>query len=257
MRPLQSLLFGMPTYAARIRDFANGALGFLYPECCQICLKARSTPAEGFICPDCKTSIKLIEPPFCETCGRPYEGAITNRFECENCRQQKVDFTTARSAAAAQDVLLDIIHRYKYQRALWFEPVLTDLLISKAKPDLARQSWDFLVPIPLHPTRQREREFNQAERLARCLGKATGIAVQANLLRRTRLTTSQTLLSRDQRIVNVRNAFALDNREKLTGGRFVLIDDVFTTGATANACAKLLRAGGADEVCVWTVARGI
>jgi competence protein ComFC len=257
MRPVRSSQFGLASLATRVRQYIEAGLAFLYPECCQLCQKARATRAEGFVCGNCKTTIKLIRPPFCERCGRPFEGAITNRFECENCRDLNLAFTSARSAALAREPLLDIIHRYKYQRALWFEPVLGELLVEHAKPELAAATWDYLVPIPLHSTREREREFNQAERLASYLGRTTGIPVHHRLLRRTVQTQSQTVLSRDQRIVNVKNAFAMNRPEKLDGGRFVLIDDVFTTGATAGACARVLRLAGAAEVCVWTVARGL
>jgi len=113
------------------------------------------------------------------------------------------------------------------------------------------------VPVPLHPAKRREREFNQAERLAVRLGAATKIPVRARLLKRVVPTRTQTLLTRQERAANVRNAFALRAGRQLDGERIVLLDDVFTTGATTSACAKVLRAAGAGEVCVWTVARGI
>ncbi len=256
MQPLHASAPEIASFSARLKGYVNAGLAFLYPECCQLCHSTRATSAEGYVCADCKKTIKLLEPPFCNRCGRPYEGAITNRFECENCRDLNLGFSSARSAALAREPLLDIIHQYKYNRAFWFESLLAELLISRAAPELGN-NWDFLVPIPLHPTREREREFNQAERLAACLSRATGIPVYRRLLRRTRQTRSQTLLSRDERLINMKNAFALRNGEKLQGGKFVLIDDVFTTGATAGACAKVLRAADADEVCVWTVARGL
>ncbi len=166
-------------------------------------------------------------------------------------------FRSARSAVVARGPVLEVIHRYKYNRALWFEVFLADLLIRQAKPELARERWDFIVPIPLHPTKQREREFNQAERLAGRLSRATDIPVNKRLIRRVVATRTQTRLSRQERQANVRNAFAMHNGKRLNGERIVLLDDVFTTGATSSACAKVLRSAGAGEVCVWTVARGI
>ena len=113
------------------------------------------------------------------------------------------------------------------------------------------------MPIPLHATKKREREFNQAERLSHRLSAAVGIPVKPDLLRRIVPTRTQTQLTRQQRLINVRNAFALKRGHRLNGEKIVLVDDVLTTGATSNACAKVLRAGGAGEVCVWTVARGV
>ena len=113
-----------------------------------------------------------------------------------------------------------------------------------------------IVPVPLHGLKEQEREFNQAERLARRLGAATGIPVNARLLRRVTPTRTQTLLSRSERAANVRHAFAHREGHSARGRSIVLVDDVLTTGATTNACARVLRAAGASQVCVWTVARG-
>jgi ComF family protein len=166
-------------------------------------------------------------------------------------------FQSARSAVMARDPVLEVIHRYKYQRALWFEPFLGDMLIRAAVPVLGQQKPSMIVPVPLHPTKQREREFNQAERLARRLGAAMQIPVNKRLLRRVVPTRTQTQLSRQERLANVRNAFAMRGSQRLNGERIVLVDDVLTTGATTSACARVLKAAGAGEVCVWTVARGV
>ena len=114
-----------------------------------------------------------------------------------------------------------------------------------------------LVPVPLHPTRERHREFNQSERLGRWLSRATGIPMDARLVRRVVPTRTQTRLDREARQENMRNAFAMRKKRRLQGERILLLDDVFTTGATTSACARTLRKGGAARVCVWTVARGI
>ena len=127
----------------------------------------------------------------------------------------------------------------------------------QAGPVLRASDWDLIVPVPLHPVKQREREFNQAERLARHLGAATNIPVDASLLRRVLPTRTQTRLTRRERAENVQKAFRMRRGRTLQGERIVLLDDVFTTGATTNACAKILRRNGSGEVCVWTVARGL
>ena len=201
--------------------------------------------------------MRFIEPPFCSRCGLPFEGDIHQSFECANCFASEWEFRSARSAVIARDEVLKIIHRYKYQRALWFEPFLADLLIQRARPELQREQWDWIVPVPLHPTKQREREFNQAERLAKPLSQATQIPLTRQLLRRIAPTQTQTRLTRAERLANVRKAFVFSGKHPLQGERIVLVDDVFTTGATTGACARILRAAGSGDVCVWTVARGI
>jgi ComF family protein len=150
----------------------------------------------------------------------------------------------------------DVIHRYKYHRALWFEPFLAELLVAVAAPVLAAEPCDLIVPVPLHPVRKREREFNQAERLARRLGRAVNLPVRTDLLVRFQATPTQTRLKRAERAANVRRAFGRRHGRLLRGERVVLVDDVLTTGATASACAAVLRESGASEVRVWTVARG-
>lgn len=242
---------------ASFKILSDTALGFIYPNICQICGSEHATSADGFVCVRCWQQVRFIKPPFCERCGLPYPGELTTAFECTNCRDMEFHFSSARSAVSARGVVLEVIHRYKYQRALWFEPFLADLLIRQALPELRRQRWDWIVPVPLHPTKKRQREFNQAERLATYLSAASGISFDTGLLNRIAATQTQTKLTRQQRAENMRNAFALQNARKLNGQRIVLFDDVFTTGATTDACAKVLRMAGAEEVCVWTLARGL
>lgn len=242
--------------AAPILHYLEAGLAWFYPCVCQICETARALPEEGFVCRKCWTGVRFIKSPFCERCGLPYEGEITGAFECANCRDMELHFTSARSAVAAKGVTLEIIHRFKYQRALWFEPFLADLLLRAAVPALREEKWDLIVPVPLHPTKEREREFNQAERIAAALATAIELPVRTDLVRRVLPTRTQTLLTKNQRAENVRRAFEATGI-KLQGERIILVDDVLTTGATTNACARVLRAAGADEVCVWTVARGL
>jgi len=247
----------MTDAAPPIKQWLETGLGFLYPEICQICALKHAGASEGFVCVDCWQKVRFIKPPFCERCGLPYEGEINLAFECGNCQEMELHFSAARSAVVAGELVLDVIHRYKYQRALWFEPFLADLLVREAVPALAREKWDMIVPVPLHPAKRREREFNQAERLAIQLSRAARLPINTKLLRRVEPTRTQTLLSRKQRAENVRNAFALRGETQLNGARVVVLDDVFTTGATTSACAKVLLAAGAGNVCVWTVARGL
>jgi competence protein ComFC len=247
----------MTSLLPSVKRWLDTGLGFLYPEVCEICNHERATVAEGFVCAACWQKVRFIKRPFCERCGLPYAGEITTAFECNNCREMDLHFRAARSAVTANELMLEVIHRYKYQRALWFEPFLADLLIRAAAPVLARERCEMIVPVPLHAAKRREREFNQAERLARRLGRATGIPVNQTLLQRVQPTRTQTLLNRQARAENVQRAFALRPGRKLRGERVVLVDDVFTTGATTSACAKVLLSAGAGDVCVWTVARGL
>jgi ComF family protein len=247
----------MTALAGSFQKRLDAGLAFFYPETCQVCRAERATAGDGFIGAACRSQVRFIEPPFCERCGLPYPGDFTTPFVCANCCEMELHFRSARSAVVAQNVVREVVHRYKYQRALWFEPFLTDLFLRKALPALRHPGWDFIVPVPLHAVKQREREFNQAERLAARLSAASGIPLNSKWLWRTRPTATQTLLTRQQRTANMREAFAVRPGVRLDGERVILVDDVFTTGATTSACAEVLQAAGAGDVCVWTVARGL
>jgi ComF family protein len=155
------------------------------------------------------------------------------------------------------EFILDIIHRYKYRRALWFEPFLVRLFLAAAVPALQGGGWDGIVPVPLHPARQREREFNQAERLAAPLARALGIPLRTDIVRRAKPTLPQASLDRGERARNVTDVFRLRHGHRLGRQRWVVVDDVLTTGATTSAVSAALRQGGAGEIVVWTLARGV
>lgn len=247
----------MNDLAQRGRNAVESLLGFFFPNVCQLCGENRAGRAEGYVCAGCRCQVKFVLPPCCDRCGLPFEGDIATTFECSNCREMELHFSQARAAAIANDFLLDVIHRYKYSQAVWFEPFLAELLVREAAPGLRASRWEVVVPVPLHPVKEREREFNQATRLAGHLATAAGLRLNTKLLRRVLPTRTQTKLTRKARAANVARAFALRDGAVLRGERVVLVDDVLTTGATTSAAAKVLMDGGAGEVCVWTLARGV
>lgn len=233
--------------------------GLLFPNVCEFCAANAATRGESYICAACRArpdAILRIKPPFCDVCGLPYQGDITTAFKCFNCADLELDFASARAAARFDNLLREVIHRYKYGGREWHEEFLANLFIEAAAPDLAMNCPDLIVPIPLHPTRRRYRGFNQAERLAQRLAAATHVPMDAKILRRVKNTASQTQFDRKARIDNVKGAFEYAGKESLKGQKIVLVDDVLTLGATADACAKVLIKNGAGEVRVWTVARG-
>ncbi len=239
------------------RSWLNAGLALVYPEVCQLCKAEPATPNQGYVGSRCWSQVRFIRPPYCGRCGLPYAGDLTGPFVCANCLGAALDFSCARSAVVAKGVVLEAIHQFKYSRALWFENFLADLLIRAAAPELRGSGWDWLLPVPLHALKEREREFNQSVLLARRLSRAVNLPCQEKILRRVTPTATQTHLNRQARAANMKNAFALRPGASVIGRRIVLVDDVFTTGATTNDCARVLCAAGAAEVCVWTVARGL
>lgn len=248
-------------FCAAEGDWIEAVWSLIYPGVCQICHGARATRREGYVCGECRRRaghLRWVRPPWCARCGLPYAGEATSDFVCGNCHDLDLDFDGARASVVATDFLLEVIHRYKYGRARWFEPFLAGLLAAAAVPELmATGPWDGLVPVPLHPLREREREFNQARRLALWLSRATAIPVRGDLVVRRGPTRTQALLARRERIKNVAGAFTVRAGRRTPGARWVVIDDVLTTGATTSAVSQALRAAGAREVRVWTLARGV
>lgn len=242
---------------ARLKSAADGALGLVYPANCQMCRTGRAEAAEGYVCARCWQGVRFVRAPLCDRCGLPFPGAITTAFECSNCREMTLHFESARAAVVATGVVLEVIHRFKYQQAEWFAPFLANLLCREAAPVLREGAWDAVVPVPLHPRKERERGFNQADRLAAALGRAIQVPLRRDWVRRIEFTRTQTLLTRTERAANMRGVFQARPGLRLNGERIVLVDDVLTTGATTSACAKALLDAGARRVTVWTVARGL
>ncbi len=246
-----------PQLIEQVSRWLNPLAGLFYPNVCQLCEKEPATKAEGYVGKQCREDVKFLQAPMCDRCGLPFAGDITQRFECTNCKELDLAFKWSRASVAAEGTVLEVIHRFKYTRELWFEPFLVELWLAGAKETLKTERFDALVPVPLHPHKQREREFNQADRLARAIGKEVGLPVRRNLIERVVATRTQTRLDRKDRAENVRKAFSMRKSLRLNGERLLVIDDVLTTGATTSACARTLLDGGAGEVCVWTVARGL
>ena len=242
---------------ATLKKGVHAAWGLLYPNLCQLCETRRAEPEHGYVCAVCQQAVQPIEPPFCLVCGLPARGEVTHFFTCSNCRDEPWQFDSARGGAVADGPVREAIHRYKYQRALWFEPFLAKLLLDRAMADLPSQSWDAVVPVPLYPVKEREREFNQAERLARHLGQALGVPVESRWIKRTEPTAQQARLSREERLDNIKRAFAPVEGRKIKGANVIVVDDVLTTGATTSAVAGVLKRMGAATVHVRAVARAV
>lgn len=252
----------MDTVPAKgIRRLWNGALDLLFPGICHVC--GDRTHGERSLCDTCSAAIPSLQAPFCLRCAEPFEGKIEMDFECANCRNLDFSFDFARPAIANQPVVLDMIHQLKYQRRIHLAPELGRLAFRSFEEDprlleALDQKWP-LVPVPLHRRRKLWRHFNQAEEIARPISRLTGLPLLLGL-KRLRGTESQTRLSRAQRLLNLHGAFGLSSagraffKDQPAGA--LLVDDVFTTGATTGECARILRREGVQKVVVLTVMRG-
>lgn len=203
--------------------------------------------------------IRFLSDEGCDMCARPFDGGLHygKGALCSGCAEKPLPFKRTRAACLYGDASKDIILAFKHADRLDLTPVLTCWL-ERAGADLLAGA-DILVPVPLHPVRLRERRYNQAAELARPMARRAGLIYAADALSRVKATKSQGHASARMRWDNVRNAFAVtaSGRKQVAGRHIVLIDDVFTTGATLRACADTLLKAGARQVDTLVIARAV
>jgi ComF family protein len=234
-------------------ELFQAAVSLLYPETCAIC--GKNVRAGEYLCDGCEAKVIRILPPFCETCSEPFEGSITSAFTCANCAHRTMYFDAAVAAYRGRGIVREVIHEFKYGRHIHLRHLVARWLAAALDDERVRDVFfDLIVPVPLHPARQRERGFNQASLLAELLATQTSIPSKP-VLERIRYTTTQTALDRSERMENLHNAFRLRKNADVRGLRVLLIDDVLTTGSTLSECARVLKRAGAKSVRAATAAR--
>lgn len=197
----------------------------------------------------------FIDDPCCSVCGAPFYGELVAARECPHCRELNPAFVRGRSLFLLRDAGRQLIHELKYRQGRHLLPDIR-VLAGRRPAFLEFLAGASLVPIPLHPTRERERGYNQSLLIAEQLAVEAGARVE-RLLDRVKLTQTQTRLDRAQRQANLRGAFALAKGAHVNPAtRYVLMDDVFTTGATLNAAAQALIRAGVETVDVATLGHG-
>ena len=234
-------------------DLFRAIASLVYPPICTIC--SASVGLREYLCADCEAKLSRIVPPFCAKCSEPFDGAITNTFSCANCSHRLLYFDAAVSAYRSRGVARNVILNFKYGRQFHLRHLVARWLIAAFDDSRLRgRTFDVIVPVPLHPARERERGFNQAALLAERVGPSLGVPVRP-VLQRVRYTTTQTAFDRAERIQNLRHAFRLRRNADVRSLRVLLIDDVLTTGSTLSECARVLKESGAHSVYAATAAR--
>lgn len=228
----------------------NGLSDLIFPFSCAVCHKGLEVSlGRRYLCAECIGKIRLIKEGICSRCGK--ESAIS---PCRSCKEKKQIFQKARSAGIYEGALKECIHLLKYNGKTYLARPLGKLLVDLIRYEQDLIKAELLIPVPLDKRRYRERGFNQAQLLAAVVSKEIGIPISRSLCRRGD-APSQTQLSRQERIKNVKGLFKVARNNGVMGKSVLLVDDVFTTGATASECARALLTAGAQEVNVLTVAR--
>lgn len=237
---------------AWIRTLTTGIRTLFYPPHCGSCgCRFEEGNDEEALCTACRTSILPPSEHSCPVCSHPMEGHL----HCTNCEGRRWNLSVIVAGCRYEGLARELIQRFKYGRDQSLMRPLGDLMLSALDdPRLAGKKFDAIVPVPLHPVREREREFNQAALLAKRLAWHLDLPV-FHSLKRIRITSPQAGFDRSHRLKNLEGAFEI-RRPVEEGATILLVDDVTTTGTTLNSCAAALMEAGAGEVCAVTVARG-
>lgn len=232
---------------------ARAALGLLYPPTCIACQGATGDP-HG-LCAACWAGIRFIERPFCERLGTPFQVDWGQPLLSPAAIADPPVFGRARAVAEYDGTASLLVHRLKYNDRLELARALGTMM-TRAGAELLEEA-DVIVPVPLHRWRLWRRRFNQAMALADVVSRQSGVSCDPSLLARVKRTRRQVGLTKSQRQENLQGAFRVppDARARLKGKRVLLVDDVLTTGSTANAAARALLRGGAASVDILAFAR--
>lgn len=220
---------------------------WLLPSLCPAC---GTTAEKGQLCLGCTQTLPLLGNA-CPCCAKPYEHAHIHG-ECGACQKRPPAFERSIALFRYAAPVDHFIRQLKFNRQLGLARLLGRYLASRVTNEPRP---DRIIPVPLHRARLRERGYNQALEIARPLGRALDVPIDFRNLQRVRATLPQTGLAVAARRKNVRDAFRLRDADSVRGQFLVLVDDVMTTGSTAQAAAQCLRAAGADKIEIWVVAR--
>jgi ComF family protein len=245
-----------------LRELRAALLGIAFPSGCLLCSQLLAEPTRLPICNNCLDSFEPITEKICDVCGRPLGPALHETSQhpalctgCSNEEDRPFAFERARSWSVYRGKLVSALLILKFEDiqplGVFFARLLADLAL---REDFQA---DVVVPVPLHRQRQRERGYNQAALIARPLAKLLGLPYKSVLLTRIRPRPDKQILTLEERWKSVRGAFATRPGTHIDNQRVLLVDDVLTTGATLDSCAKTLRAAGAQSVIGLTVARSV
>ncbi len=242
---------------AALRAAFEAGLDWLYPRHCYHCGRSLAHVRSQMLCRRCLAELEdlRVSGALCATCGLPLAGEPAPELVCMACRVERRHFERARAFVAYAGPAASLIRAYKFDGDYMLGPRALRAMMDRGwtPPDV--EPAHLVVPVPLHRRRRRERGYDQALLLAEVVAERIGGELRPRVLARTRYTSQQALLPMGRRWDNVRAAFAARRPDQVEGRSVLLVDDVLTTGVTADECARELKAAGAARVHVLTLAR--
>ena len=239
-----------------LADLFGGLKDLIYPNCCLVCKnRIELNKGQNLVCADCLDKIEKNLPPFCSACGRHLDIESIGKNTCKGCQNTKFYFDRAFSPCVYTGSIKKLIHEFKYAGRDYLGKPLGSIMNTFIRDySLPIQYLDYIVPVPLHKSRLREREFNQAQILSLQVSKEFNKKVLSSALIRNKPTKTQTELGFEERRENMKDSFRVVKPERVKDANLLLIDDVLTTAATSNEAAKSLKSAGAKTVILLTLA---
>ncbi|MFA6216931.1 MAG: ComF family protein [Candidatus Omnitrophota bacterium] len=236
-------------------DTLKSLINIIYPKLCLVCKRKLAPKAKSLVCGECGRKIRKNLPPFCHRCGRQLKAPYIAKNICVPCLKKKLHFDRAFSPCVYEGSLKELIHDFKYKNKQYLGATLSTFMIDFINEyHIPMDVIDLIVPVPLHKTKLREREFNQAQVLSTYIAKAFNKGILTDTLIRHRHTRTQAELLADQRSLNVKDSFSVREKDLIKGKHVLLVDDVLTTGSTASEAAFALKDAGAHIVFILTLA---
>lgn len=239
----------------QLKKYKEELLDIVYPKICLGCKNRIPADCEKYLCSACLDKLQKIKPPLCTVCGKPIDD--TDVCRCSECSGYKYHFSRGYTASVYEGLIKDCIHNFKYNSHTYLGGTLAGLMADFASSHIGLNKVDLIVPVPLHWRKLRDRGFNQSVILTKLLSRTLGIPFINKGISRIKALPPQAGLPRKDRIRNSHGIFKVTRPEYFCGKHILLIDDVFTTGATVNECSKMLMDCGAKDVWVFSLARGI
>lgn len=250
MRWRENVIRGSASVSGKLTEALPG---LLFPRRCPVCDDI-VMPKGELCCPECRSLLSYVREPVCMKCGKEISDG-TEEY-CSDCRKHRRTFEYAISVFNYTDIASDSLSAIKYKNRREYLDFYAEEALRRRGERLLNIHADCMIPVPVHPARLRKRGFNQAALLAEKIGEKLNIPVEENFLRRNRNTAPQKVLGPAERLKNLQQAFTTDKAAPEWMRRVILVDDIYTTGATAEACTRVLRASGVEKVYVFTICVG-
>jgi len=239
----------LPSRLIKLYEYTKAIKNIFFPPLCLGCGKKNLSE---FLCQDCRKKIIYLYPPLCPYCSGVLGTEITN--SCKKCRSKPHPYHKIISITAYRDPMVNLIHLFKYKNYDYLVKLFSSLMTAHlSKIGFRASGYHFMTSVPMHSHKLKMRDYNHAEVLGRRLSNFLKIPFRNDIIYDISIKPSQTKLLRYKREENVKGAFVV--KEKIDGKKIILIDDIFTTGATVKSCSQALKENGADTITVITLSK--